>query len=532
MSIGLRGALVRWFLGLLVGVGVVATLLGKRRRPPAAAPDRAPAKPAPAAAVRGRGLAVALLALLFGIGLILAFYGRDGIRRPFLPATSTADGSAALAPTGRGDARTAEDGTPAPRGSTAKAEGGRGAEAAQGAEAGRHAEARGENAPPAAEPVAPTFETLRIEPNGEAVVAGRSTPNGTVTLLVDGKPAAQAVADSGGRFAIVPPALPAGNSELGLAVTDARGGVSRSRESVAVAVSPTRDAKPLVALSAPDAPTRVLSQPDPAATARSAGDHDGAGRGLANAGAARGGDVSAAGKPAAPRPEAPAADAAANADRVKVVGIDAQDGGRLFVTARSAPGSTVRLYLNDTLIAPAAAGRDGTVTFTIGRGVAPGAYKVRLDQVDAASGKVRSRVEVPFTMPAPERKAGTEAADETGNRAVATRAEPDAQAAAGSDRSAGAPASPGVATQTPAAPAPSEPGSAAVFVPDVRTATIARGDSLWEISRRTYGAGDRYSVIYDANQDQIRDPDLIYPGQIFVLPSEGAPEAGPAGARD
>ncbi|TXM96255.1 LysM peptidoglycan-binding domain-containing protein, partial [Methylobacterium sp. WL122] len=92
--------------------------------------------------------------------------------------------------------------------------------------------------------------------------------------------------------------------------------------------------------------------------------------------------------------------------------------------------------------------------------------------------------------------------------------------------------SPRLAAETPAARGPSEPGGGAdVFVPEVRTATIARGDSLWEISRRTYGAGDRYSVIYDANQDQIRDPDLIYPGQIFVLPSEGAPEAGPAGER-
>ena len=502
MSIGLRGALVRWFLGLLVGIGVVATLLGKRRRTPAAAPDLAAAPPAPAA-VRGRGLAVALLALLFGIGLILAFYGRDGIQRPFLPVAATADGSAAPAPTGRGDAPMPEDGTPASGEPTVKAEAGRGEGAAQRAEAARPAAARGEDVPPAAESVAPTFETLRIEPNGEAVVAGRATPNGTVTLLVDGKPTAQTVADAGGRFAIVPPALPAGNSELGLAVTDAQGRVRRSQESVAVAVSPRRDAKPLVALSAPGAATRVLSQPDPAATARSAGDRDGAGRGLANAGAG----ATGLGPSLAPS-LAPAADPAANADRVKVVGIDAQDGGRLFVTARSAPGSTVRLYLNDTLIAPAAVGRDGTVTFTIGRGVAPGAYKVRLDQVDAPSGKVRSRVEVPFTMPAPERKAGTEAEPKAA----------DAQAA-GSDRTAGVPSSP-------------EPGGGAdVFVPEVRTATIARGDSLWEISRRTYGAGDRYSVIYDANQDQIRDPDLIYPGQIFVLPSEGAPEAAPAGER-
>ncbi|MFC6747025.1 LysM peptidoglycan-binding domain-containing protein [Methylobacterium persicinum] len=38
------------------------------------------------------------------------------------------------------------------------------------------------------------------------------------------------------------------------------------------------------------------------------------------------------------------------------------------------------------------------------------------------------------------------------------------------------------------------------------------------MSRRTYGEGERYTLIYDANQDQIRHPDLIYPGQILVLP--------------
>jgi len=57
-----------------------------------------------------------------------------------------------------------------------------------------------------------------------------------------------------------------------------------------------------------------------------------------------------------------------------------------------------------------------------------------------------------------------------------------------------------------------------VVVPHVDTTVVVRGDSLWHISRSTYGQGIRYSVIYNANRDQIRDPDLIYPGQIFVLP--------------
>jgi nucleoid-associated protein YgaU len=49
---------------------------------------------------------------------------------------------------------------------------------------------------------------------------------------------------------------------------------------------------------------------------------------------------------------------------------------------------------------------------------------------------------------------------------------------------------------------------------------IRRGDSLWRISKRVYGRGVRYSHIYLANQQQIRDPDLIMPGQVFRVPSK------------
>ena len=52
---------------------------------------------------------------------------------------------------------------------------------------------------------------------------------------------------------------------------------------------------------------------------------------------------------------------------------------------------------------------------------------------------------------------------------------------------------------------------------------IRRGDSLWRISRDTYGRGARYTVIYLANGDQIRDPDRIYPGQVFRMPKDETP---------
>ena len=47
---------------------------------------------------------------------------------------------------------------------------------------------------------------------------------------------------------------------------------------------------------------------------------------------------------------------------------------------------------------------------------------------------------------------------------------------------------------------------------------VQPGNSLWRIARRVYGSGFEYTIIYDANQDQIRDPDKIYVGQILDLP--------------
>ncbi|QQR35545.1 LysM peptidoglycan-binding domain-containing protein [Devosia oryziradicis] len=99
----------------------------------------------------------------------------------------------------------------------------------------------------------------------------------------------------------------------------------------------------------------------------------------------------------------------------------------------------------------------------------------------------------------------------------------------------GAPTPPAVEPATepaPAAPAPApaaEPEvptlvAVAVGGPDAERfasgkAIIRRGDNLWTIARRVYGEGIKYTTIYDANTGQIRDPDRIYPGQVFELPN-------------
>ena len=47
---------------------------------------------------------------------------------------------------------------------------------------------------------------------------------------------------------------------------------------------------------------------------------------------------------------------------------------------------------------------------------------------------------------------------------------------------------------------------------------VQPGNSLWRLARRSYGSGFQYAVIFEANRDQIKDPDLIYPGQVFTMP--------------
>jgi nucleoid-associated protein YgaU len=48
--------------------------------------------------------------------------------------------------------------------------------------------------------------------------------------------------------------------------------------------------------------------------------------------------------------------------------------------------------------------------------------------------------------------------------------------------------------------------------------TVEAGNSLWRIARRAYGTGFEYLAIYQANKEQIRDPNRIYPGQVIEIP--------------
>lgn len=560
-----------------------------------------------------RNLVLTFVGLAGGFGLIVALFGSaELLKRPFVPTGQ----SAPPAETGPNPTAAKTDG---PAALPALSGAGEGTRAAGGARPGT-ADAGGSPEPGAgpgpssgAAATAPSFDLVRVEPTGETVVAGRGLPNTAVEMLVNGRPVARALADPNGQFALVPPALAPGDSEIVLRVVDAQGRETRSSQSVAVAVSPDRRTRPLVALSSPDGPTVVLSQPEaaaPRAETPAAKPAPGASPAKTAQAPSRAGAADKSGRLAGgtvPPGKSPAQKPLPGASSaLKIVSVDAQEGGRLYVTGQGAPGATVRLYLNDTLVAPASVGPDGTVVFTIGRGVASGDYRVRIDQVDSVTGAVRTRAEVPFAFPeAAARVASREPAAGDAARAgkaaavpppgmkpeagrqpagplypgtpggakasMAAGAGPRPDVAAGPDAlgaglAAGAehrrpsltaeavPAGPtaaqgpapqsrpaagtGTAVASAAGAAETESNTAAntpaagvgsAFVPEIATARITRGDSLWQISRRIYGSGLRYTVIYDANQEQIRDPDRIFPGQIFVLPEDALARHGKGG---
>ncbi|HUP92319.1 MAG TPA: LysM peptidoglycan-binding domain-containing protein [Solimonas sp.] len=70
-------------------------------------------------------------------------------------------------------------------------------------------------------------------------------------------------------------------------------------------------------------------------------------------------------------------------------------------------------------------------------------------------------------------------------------------------------------SSTTAPPAPAAPATPAF---GARTVTVAPGDSLSKIAKREYGDAGKWQQIYDANRDQIKNPDLIHPGQKLKIP--------------
>lgn len=74
---------------------------------------------------------------------------------------------------------------------------------------------------------------------------------------------------------------------------------------------------------------------------------------------------------------------------------------------------------------------------------------------------------------------------------------------------------------TPSAPATATvepPARETASAPKTSSYTVKSGDCLWNIAKQYCGNGADYTKIYELNKDKIKNPNLIYPGQVLVLP--------------
>jgi LysM repeat protein len=273
----------------------------------------------------------------------------------------------------------------------------------------------------------PTFDIVRIDPTGRAVIAGRAEPGSVVQVYANGAKIGSETADGRGEWVVViTEPLNAGVTEVTLEMSLPDGQILRSEQTVIVAV-PESGEEPLVVLGRPGGPSKVL-------------------QGL-------GVDV-----------DLPFA----------LIAVDYDEQGAVIFSGRAEPRSVVRIHALQgqfrDLLGETRADEAGSWSLTSTRTLAPGIYNLQLDQLDG-SGLVTAVLAIPFE-----------------------RASSQALAAAGE-----------------------------------RSVVVQPGNSLWRIARRVYGSGWQYTVIYQANDDQIRDPDLIYPGQILDLPKDDEPDVNPDG---
>ncbi|MDA9347444.1 LysM peptidoglycan-binding domain-containing protein [bacterium] len=420
---------------------------------------------------------------------------------------------------------------------------------------------------------APKFDVVRIEDDGSALIAGQADGRGHVILSVDGVEQAEARADLSGTgqfviFAFIPSTGDQQSLKLHLYAEDGSGPVV-SAQTVFVAPA-TAAATATDSTAAPvQEEVTVSESPDTAAETDTETEADtetetdteietGTGTGTETAST----DVAS---PEAKADKAPATVILADEDGVRVL----QDGapsaakpavtidtisyssnGDVILGGRGQAGNFVRIYLDNQFLATSKIAADGYWALELSD-IEPGIYTLRVDELNAA-GDVVSRAETPFKREAAEElaelmAAGTEteepSAEEPSESAAETQVV-DAEALASVEpEAADDPQTEEVVTQeevnvqaevaelNPQGEQSSDGGSLAVEGQPADTASVLRtpskkfrvrtvqpGSTLWAIAKESYGAGIEYFKVFEANKERIRDPDLIYPGQVFEIP--------------
>jgi nucleoid-associated protein YgaU len=201
---------------------------------------------------------------------------------------------------------------------------------------------------------------------------------------------------------------------------------------------------------------------------------------------------------------------------LRITAATPNESGGFAANGGAQPGEKVVLRLNGSYIAEVVADALGRWSLTVERGLTAGFYALRAETFDA-SGKATGSTDATFAY-APRTTAAPEPAS-TPAIVAALEAKPEpleTKPAALETK----PAEPAVAVAaSPAEPVmtvAADPSHAVVA--EIRTATVVKGDNLWDLARRFYGDGLRYADIFHANATQIHNPNLIYIGQVFVVP--------------
>jgi hypothetical protein len=352
-------------------------------------------------------------------------------------------------------------------------------------------DAAGSTAADGAAMLLPQFDTVRLAPDGEALVAGRAAAGRTVDILLDGVVVGDAMVGGDGAFVAflsLPPSDAPRVMTLGVGQ-----GADRILSDQQVIIAPVAGVAPVPVADAGTTDTAASADAPATETA-----------------------------PAAP-PSAPAAPALLLADGTGVrvlqpaTPVDPAAGGAglaidvisyttdgdVFLQGRGRPEATILVYLDNAPVTSAPIGADGIWSTGL-PGVAPGIYTLRLDEVNAA-GRVLARIETPFKR---------EDRDEVAAIANAGNA-PSAPAAPAAQAGTSTPTAPSdTAAADAGTPQPADAATSAA----VKVVTVQPGNTLWAIARESYGEGLLFVRLFEANRDRIRDPDLIYPGQIFTIP--------------
>jgi nucleoid-associated protein YgaU len=481
----------------------------------------------------------------------------------------------------------------------------------------------------AANPRVPSFDVLRVEPDGSTVIAGSAEPNAKLEIVDGEKVVTTTNAGPSGDFAaVLDNPLPPGDHELVLRATGKDGKAVNSEEVATVSVPKDNSTQVLAMVSKPGAASRIITAPSAKQGRVTAGEQDASAAdtqakttdkpaATTDAKLQQDGTAITSANPAAGTATPPAAKVEADQD-VMVNAVEIEN-DHIFVAGTAKPNAKVRAYADDKLIGENVAGADGHFVVDGPMPLAVGDHKIRVDVLDGA-GKVVVRTSVNFTRPegnqvtvaAQTPAANGQAQATTANMvpldegelaklkegagkafallkglftdgkqpnmeqlaaarsgteitlkslsefrptinasAALKKAAADASSVAGKalaalvalpkdPKSVGA-ALPGLEQMiavitAPAQTAPAQPNAEvssnepktleqAPLSQDTNAVIIRRGDTLWQISRRIYGAGVRYTTIYLANEDKINNPDRILPGQVFGLPKDALPNA-------